>query len=135
MPWHGLPELYAALDKIVSRADTVARELVVTGSALVTREAQANFHGAHRTGEPHVGGNQPNIVSGDLRRSIRPDTVRAVGTLQYSTQIGPRMVYGRAVELGYLTRRPFPYFQPAVDHSLPQLRQLAFDGWSKLTHP
>jgi len=131
MSWLGMPELFKSLEKVATEADAASRTIVTKSAALVTRAAQDNFEGAHKKGQPHVGGDKPNIVSGDLRRSIRADPVTRLGLSEYATKVGPRVVYGRAVELGYMTRRAFPYFDPAVTKVTPELNELATEIWGE----
>jgi hypothetical protein len=131
--WSGLTEFYKALDKVASDADLAAKEIVVTGAKWVTRAAQENFVGSHKRGTPTEAqpGEFPMIISGDLRRSIGADPVVREGFSEYATKVGPRMIYGRAVELGYMNQKGFPYFQPAVDRITPQLPGLAAEVWGR----
>lgn len=138
--WLGVAQLNSAFERMVSSADEVARAIVTESVAVVERAAKGNFEGAHRKGEPHVGGDKPNIVSGDLRRSITPDPVTREGLNSYSVRIGPRMVYGRRVELGYAgggrgrgrqKTGSFPYFQPAVRDSMNEIQEIHRRSWNK----
>lgn len=133
MPVLGMQELFAAIDKIVAEAAEVSKTVVSTAGADVVREAQANFQGSHPKGKPHVGGAGPNVVTGNLRRSIRYTPPERLGLFEYSTQVGPTAVYGRAVELGYAARnmRPHPYFDPATKHALEQVTAVAEAEWAK----
>lgn len=131
MTWSGEQEFTSAIDRVISAADAAAREVVQTAAALLTREAQANFSGAHARGKPHVGGSKPNVVSGDLRRSIRPDPVVKRGDGDYATKVAPHMRYGRRVELGFKGSRKFPYFQPAVDKVAGGMQTTAVAVWKK----
>ena len=131
MPVTGLTELYAAIDRITEAGVQAAKSVVGTGAAMLTAEAQANFQGSHKKGQPHVGGDRPNVVSGYLRRSIQFTPPQRLGTFEYSSQIGPTAVYGRAVELGYAARnvRPHPYFEPAARTVTDRLPALAASTW------
>lgn len=133
MWWKGRPELDAALAVIVARAERTAKEIVMEGAALVERAAKQNFQGKHRPGQPHVGGDRPNVVTGSLRRSIGHERVKLTPTRGYSTRVGPRMIYSRSVELGNprTNSRPFPYFTPAVETVRPQLQALAARKWAE----
>lgn len=133
MPVVGLPELFAAIDRITVEAADVAKRIVTTAGADTVREAQANFEGSHAKGQPHVGGDRPNVVTGMLRRSIRYTPPERLGMFEYSTQVGPTTVYGRAVELGYAARnvRPHPYFEPAANHALERITATAEAEWAK----
>lgn len=129
MPWIGIGEVRAALKKVAAEADVTAREIVSTSASVVQKAAQANFEGSHKKGMPHVGGDKPNVVTGALRRSIRPDPVTRIGLGSYVTLIGPRTVYGRRVELGMNGSRAYPYFHPAVEATRDELSAAAAKIW------
>lgn len=135
----GSHEFQSALTRLVAAADAAARENVVKGAAALEAAAKRNFQGSHPRGQPHVGGDRPNVVTGTLRRSITHDPVRrAFGG--YATRVGPSTVYARRVELGWPnsdgTRghqrtRPFPYFTPAYDQVRRELTEIAAATWRK----
>jgi HK97 gp10 family phage protein len=136
--WVGLKDLYAALETAQKDADAASKEIVTQGAALIQKKAQANFEGSHRKGQPHTGGDHPNVVTGYLRRSIRMTPVTSYGAGTWGTTVGPTSVYGRRVELGFrgtdsLGRRynqpAFPYFTPAVEEVTPDLEELAANTW------
>lgn len=129
--WSGLDKLYAAIDRLGTQADAAAREIVAKSAALLEAAAKANFAGAHKKGQPHVGGDKPNVVTGSLRRSIRADPVVQSGSHEFSTRVGPRTVYARRVELGYQGSKGYPYFAPAYRQVQPQLEALAAATWRK----
>lgn len=133
MPVVGMGELFAAIDRITAEAAVVAKSIVTSGAAQTVRAAQENFEGTHKKGEPHVGGPKPNVVTGMLRRSIKFTPPERLGLFEYSSQIGPTTVYGRAVELGYAARnmRPFPYFTPAAKQVMERLPAEAAAAWSR----
>lgn len=133
MPVTGLTELNAAIDRITASAAEAAKVTVGTAAAMLTGAAQANFEGSHKKGQPHVGGSKPNVVTGYLRRSIRFTPPARLGMFEYSSQIGPTAIYGRAVELGYAARnmRPHPYFDPAVREVTPRLPAIATAAWAR----
>lgn len=122
--WSGIAELHGALNKAVTGADQLMKEIVAKSGAIVEREAKQNFRGSHKKGAPHVGGDLPNVVTGDLRASIYATEVMRDGPEGWSLTIGPRKVYGRRVELGYNGSRPFPYFDPAVRSSMSKIQEL-----------
>lgn len=122
--WFGLKALYDSLADMAARADTGAKRIVAEGAVLVINKAQHNFDGSHKKGQPHVGGDKPNVVSGYLRRSIIADPIVKVGIGQYATTVGPTAVYGRRVELGFQGSKAYPYFGPAVREVLPDLVEL-----------
>lgn len=118
----GVRQLGAALDRIAKEYDGQGRAALVAAAATVEKAAKANFEGAHHKGEPHVGGNKPNVVTGTLRRSISFDAPHRLGPAEWATAVAPHVIYARRVELGYpggrgrgrQKTRAFPYFDPAV---------------------
>lgn len=138
--WSGLHAFDAAIKKVEGQADLAARAIVTQSAAVVEAAAKGNFEGSHRKGEPHVGGNKPNVVTGTLRRSIRHDPVRRYGIGDYGTEVAPRTVYARRVELGgtaqgwrgrTFTTGKYPYFTPAVESSRPKLEAIAAEQWRR----
>jgi hypothetical protein len=116
-----MDEFEAAMARIRVQTEAAAVEMVAAGSMLLVAHAQQNFQGSHARGAAHVGGAMPNIVSGDLRRSIAADPVTHVGPGVVRTEIAPRMVYGRRVELG-MNGGGYPFFQPGVEAAIPEIR-------------
>lgn len=120
--WLNVRELASALDRIAKEYDASGRAALIAAATTVEASAKANFEDAHSKGEPHVGGNKPNVVSGTLRRSIGFDTPHRLGVAEWATKVEPHTIYARRVELGYpggkgrgrQKTRAFPYFKPAV---------------------
>lgn len=83
----------------------------------IERQAKKNANtGTHKRGEPRVsgGGAGPNVVSGDLRRSITTELRLGFGS--YVATVGPTMEYARQVELGggkWKSGVKYPYLVPA----------------------
>lgn len=136
----GLSQFEAALRRVAKDADAAAKTAVVETAALVEREAKHNFFGSHKKGEPHVGGDKPNVVTGTLRRSIIADPVRRYGIADYGTVVAPRAVYGRRVELGWSasdgTRghqvtRAFPYFEEPARRGREEFPRIAAERWRR----
>ncbi|WP_161580434.1 HK97 gp10 family phage protein [Subtercola vilae] len=125
----GVSELYAAFAKVAADSELASRLIVAKGAAMVEREAKANFQGSHKRDAPHVGGSLPNVVSGDLRRSIISTPVVRTGAFSYSAMVGPTTVYGRRVELGMNGSKGYPYFHPAVQKVKPLLSAMAVSTW------
>ena len=133
--WEGIRGFGEAMDRIAEQAAEASKEIVARSAAVVEAAAKANFEGAHKKGQPHVGGDRPNVVTGTLRRSIRSTPIVQVGRGAYSTTVGPSTVYARRVELGYRGSRAYPYFSPAARKVQPQLEAIAAETWRKfLTH-
>jgi hypothetical protein len=136
----GLTETAAAIKGITVGLDEAARRIAVLDAALIESAAKRNFSGSHSIGEPHVGGDQPNVVTGALRRSIKSDpAMKTAGG--WSVKVGPTMIYGRRVELGYpgggggrghQKTRPFPYLGPSVHKVEAQMFAVALAEWSRV---
>lgn len=118
----GLDKLKEALDKLERDTGQAAKEAVSVAAQIAEAEIKAQFQGAHAKHMPHVGGDQPNVVTGRLRASVHADVVSLIGPSQYGTFVGPRMVYGRRVELGYgNTSRGYPYTHPGFEKAKPKI--------------
>lgn len=144
MPILGLPEYRAAIEKVAAETDAAARASVTKGAAYLEKEAKAGFEGVHTPGQPHVGGDKPNVATGTARRSIRSDPVSRMGLGDYRTLVAPRIAYGRRLELGYPGgegrghghTRAFPYWGPAADKTREKFPEITADTWREfLDHP
>jgi hypothetical protein len=127
--WHGMEELAQAVVRAGAQVDAAAKANVSVAAATLIKDAQANFSGSHKKGEPHVGGSQPNIVTGNLRRSIMADSTNHLAMGVYSTQVGPTMKYGRRVELGLAPTGAYPYFGPAAAKLRTEMAAIATANW------
>ena len=85
----------AKMDKAVLLAATLM-------AAEVERTAKGVFKGSHKAGTPTPSqvGQPPTPITGTLRRSITSKVARK-GFGKYEAEIGPTVVYGRALELGH----------------------------------
>jgi len=128
--WSGIPGFNSAMDYVMKRSDDAAKEVLAKSGALVVSKAMRNFEGSHAKGDPHVGGDKPNIVTGYLRRSIQMDPISRVGIGQYQTRVGPGAIYGRRVELGWNGSAGYPFFGPAAEEAQDQFWDLAQKTWA-----
>jgi hypothetical protein len=123
-----LAEVLAGLDLTEKKVSDAARFAIGMTAAEVERQAKKNANtGTHPRGTPRVPGTGPgpNVVTGNLRRSIYSETKIGFGSV-YVAEVGASMVYARAVEMGLPTWKSgvkYPYMVPAVD-SLKQSGQL-----------
>jgi hypothetical protein len=129
--WHGLEDLEKAVVRAGVQADAAAAANVKVAAATLIRDAQNNFQGTHKKGQPHVGGNNPNVVTGNLRRSIMADSTNHYGMGVYSTKVGPTMKYGRRVELGLAPTGAYPYFGPAAAQLRREMAAIATANWAR----
>lgn len=127
----GLAEQQAFLERRKGQLSAAAEEMAAADSMLIVSEVMRNFSGSHPPGVGHSGGSLPNIVSGDLRRSNRPDPVQHVAEGVVRTSVAPRMAYGRRVELGFegadalgrvFSQPAYPFFRPGVVSAIPLIR-------------
>jgi hypothetical protein len=123
-----LAQVLAGLDLTEKKVSDAARFAIGMAAAEVERQAKKNANtGTHPRGQGHIPGTGPgpNVVTGNLRRSIYSQTKVGFGSL-YVAEVGASMVYARAVEMGLPTWKSgvkYPYMVPAVD-SLKQSGQL-----------
>lgn len=64
-----------------------------------------------KSGDPKPDG-PPVNRTGNLRRSIKPMKFR-VGFGSYGAIVGPTVIYGRILELGFPNGNKYPYMEPA----------------------
>lgn len=129
--WTGLEAMEKAFTRAGVQADLAARENVRVASMALIRDAQNNFEGSHKKGQPHVGGNKPNVVTGNLRRSIMADSLNHYAMGVYSARVGPTMKYGRRVELGLAPTGAYPYFGPAAKVLRAEMAAIATANWTR----
>ena len=129
----GIPEYIAAMNAMNRRVDEASRKFVLEGAERIKREAKNIFiTGADASITEKWRSDAwplPTRRTGNLIASIYSDGARKTGVGRWESQTGPHIVYGRRVELGfhgngrwpYYTTRPFPFMQPGIDNSIPQL--------------
>lgn len=133
MVWDGLKQLSDWVKTQSEATDNAVREAVAKSAALTVKDAQANFEGSHKKGQPHVGGTKPNVVTGNLRRSIIMQPIVRTGLASYSTSVGPTAIYSRAVELG-LRQAPaihYPFFQPGAQEAAKEFPSIMAESFNK----
>lgn len=142
MPWLGIAEFEAGLQRVARQADDASKLIVAKSAAVLIKEAQSDFSGTrkwvsgdrggrHLDPPAHTGGDQPNVISGDLRRSIKAEPIVRLGLATYGTSVGPKVAYGRRVELGYLGSHGYPFFDPAVERARLVFAEIARTEWAK----
>jgi pyruvate/2-oxoglutarate dehydrogenase complex dihydrolipoamide acyltransferase (E2) component len=135
MPLLGLAEFEAAIARVSADADAASKAAVSKAAAQVEADAKKSFQGAHKKGEPHVGGNQPNVVTGMLRRSIQTDPITRFGLSDYGTAIAPRAIYARSVEYGHdASSHGYPFFMPAAEKTGREFPSIAAEQWARFMH-
>jgi Bacteriophage HK97-gp10, putative tail-component len=81
---HGIPELDAALTAMAARVETATRAAVIEAAHVAQRASME----------------EAPVVTGTLRRSIITEGPISVAG-GASAQVGPSVIYGRRVELGF----------------------------------
>jgi phage gpG-like protein len=102
----GVREFNAALDGIVAKQRAATRQTTAKLLHMIEREAKANLAtGTHRKGEPTTSppGEPPDLVTGNLRRSVNVEGPEPEGPTGWKGQVGPTAEYGRIQELGGIT--------------------------------
>lgn len=133
LDWTGIPGWKEALKSTEANIDKASAAALLELAALAESKAKGNFQGSHARGKPHVGGAAPNVVTGNLRRSIQRTAVQRVGQGDYLTRVFPSTVYARAVEMGNpkTGSRAYPYFGPAMKVVRANANDILIRAWSK----
>jgi hypothetical protein len=115
-----LAEVLAGLNLTEKKVNDAARYAIGMAAADVERQAKKNANtGTHPRGQGHIPGTGPgpNVMTGNLRRSIYSQTkIGFAGS--YVAEVGASMVYARAVEMGlpeWKSGVKYPYLVPAVE--------------------
>lgn len=112
--FEGVSNFEGAVDALIVRV-MLATNTGLTEAGHVV-EARAKMNASGRPG--------PNVVTGTLRRSIHTEGPSNYGNAGRQIKIGPSVIYGRRVELGFhgddsLGRHyatlGFPYLGPALE--------------------
>ena len=115
-----LAQFLAAFNRTEADLNNAARYAIGMAVASVEREAKKNANtGTHPRGQGHIPGTGPgpNVMTGNLRRSIYSQTKIGFGN-SYVAEVGASMVYARAVELGlpeWKSGVKYPYLAPAAE--------------------
>lgn len=136
----GGAEMRAALRRSVVEVEAATRTATAQAAQLVKNEMQKQLRlTTHPKGTPtpSAPGEPPALVTGQLRRSIRVQTLKIAPGV-YQAKIGPTTVYGRVQELGGATGRggrtnlpARPYVKPTEAAMVGSDRLAAFfrDKW------
>jgi hypothetical protein len=106
-----------ALDKKTSEIDISVMKARDEMMARLIQLSQEEIKGRRPKGQKATSGEPPMNRTGNLRRSITGKKAQE-GFARYSAEVGPTMVYSRAVELGgaptWHNGEHFPYMKPAL---------------------
>jgi hypothetical protein len=126
----GIREFDAAVDRLLGRVSAASERIARRGALLIEEAAKA-----HMDGRPG-----PFVRSGTLRRSVLTTSVERIGLATWRARIGPTVIYGRRIELGFYGadrlgrvyhQPPYPYMRPGMDDARPRIEQLARTEWSR----
>jgi hypothetical protein len=114
-----LEAVIASLVRSGDRVEVAGAYALGQVALAVERQAKLNAAtGTHPRGQGHIPGTGPgpNRVTGALQRSITTDLRQGFGS--YVAQVGPGMIYARAVEKGspqWKSGVSYPYLYPAAE--------------------
>ena len=110
------------MNQLIDTMDAGARKAANELAAAMEQIAKNEIQGKRQLNEKAEAGKPPKNRTGNLRRSIKSFKYRE-GFASYKVEVGPTMVYSRAVELGgeaaprswqgTSAMRGFPYMLPA----------------------
>lgn len=136
----GMKEIQDAFIRLGEGADKASKATVQEGTKMFLGDSKNGFEFAHSRGEPHKGGDKPNIVTGNLRRSILATPLEHVGMGEYRDTVSPTAIYARRVERGFegpdtlgreYHQKPYPYMGPAAAKLQEKLPGIMAANWNK----
>jgi hypothetical protein len=120
-----LADVLKSIEGLEDKIEKAAQFGVAMAGLAIEREAKINANNGVRVRvgnkiipPKHIGpsGSGPNVITGTLKRSITTRVRVGFGT--YIADVGPTVVYARAVELGspiWKSGVKYPYLTPAAD--------------------
>jgi hypothetical protein len=120
-----LADVLKSIEGLEDKIEKAAQMGVAMAGLAIERDAKINANNGVRVREgnkiippKHIGpsGSGPNVITGTLKRSITTRVRVGFGT--YIADVGPTVVYARAVELGspiWKSGVKYPYLTPAAD--------------------
>lgn len=136
----GVPNLQRAMAAMVVRQNAATRTATSKAAHHMEREIKAELSlGSHRRGEPTTSepGTPPDMVSGDLRRSVQVDGPWPHAPSGWEAEVGPTIEYGRIQELGGETGRhgatylpPRPYVEPTLEKNQAEIAAIYREAWA-----
>lgn len=135
---NGADSVIKALETASTRLDLASRTIVDRGALLVANYAKKEFK---PSGTPDDNYPSPTRRTGNLRNSIERGEPERKSTGTWSNKVGPTVVYGRRIELGFpgindgkrghQRTRAFPYLKPGFEKSRSDLIELYNSEWRK----
>jgi len=125
----GTKETIDALNRLGLAFDEAMKRVVEKGTILIANEAKQGFNPPD---DLPARPPRPTQRTGNLRNSINTTKARSLGLGRFAASVGPTVIYGRRVELGYpggagighQKTRAFPYLAPGFNRAKPKLEEL-----------
>lgn len=120
-----IKEVIAGLNATEDKVEDATRYAIGMAGLAVERQAKQNAsngvrvrRGSQIVPSRHIGpsGSGPNVITGNLRRSIKTDVKQGFGD-SYIAEVSASMIYARAVEEGLPQWNgvKYPYLRPAAE--------------------
>lgn len=126
----GVKEVETALDDMAARMDKAMAQVAIKAAQTIEKNAKKEFRG-ESSAPPRPP--RPTRRTGNLRDSIHSEGPTSEGNSTYSAKVGPTLLYGRRVELGYegggggrghQSTRKFPYLSTGFEKSRDDIKAL-----------
>lgn len=135
----GIKECAAGIAKIVGQQNLASQRGLAKCAHLLEREIKANLSiGSHEAGQEtsSAPGEPPDLVSGDLRRSVMVEGPYPTNGTQWAAEVGPTMEYSRIQELGGVAGRGAvlparPYVEPSLENMKPIMAAEMKAAWAE----
>ena len=103
MKWEVIGEqgFIKSIDSVVEVINEVTKDAVGRAALLVEANSKTSFGPAHKKGSRKIVQDRPQVVSGNLMRSIGVRSLEQTGEYDFEARVGPTMKYGRRIELGF----------------------------------
>ena len=142
--WHiNAEEFFAGLTSLDERINQAGKFIATAGGQLISSAAKQQFNArplgdiktSAKTGRRYYAGPsdppRPTNRTGNLSKSIRLRNVRELGRGRWQSQTGTALFYSGYVEYGTSRMQPFPYINPAVEKSIPQISLIALEAFAE----
>lgn len=127
-----LTEAIAALEKKGLNAEAAGIRATNAVALELEGDVKENLSRVQNSGGGgHIGpsGGFPNRRTGALASSIH--IVPRIGLGNYTFEVGPSMVYGRILELGWANGVNYPYMKPSADALRPRAKTIFTQAFAR----
>lgn len=142
----GESEFMTSMKGLEEKMNVAARNIVTKGAIIISDSAKEQFRArptgsqrtSKKTGRVYYAGApsfpaqppMPTQRTGNLRNSIRMQSVKSLGTGRWQSDTGPSVQYGGYVNYGTSRARPFPYMTNGLKNADERIRSLAQEEWA-----